>query len=199
MHFNIRKRSEVHRNWNKEHDRPAGKVRRVLIKNVIARGQGSSQIAGHPESPLEEVTIENLRLAISHNPEALYDKAVNALEIKLADHFTLRNEEVNWEGPVYERWQNAVYVENVRDLEVDGLRARQAREGALNNAALVLNQVARAIISNCRATPGTGVFLKIPGSKTGDIFLGGNELSQALKPVEIGGGIRVRRLTKLDE
>ncbi|MCR4397277.1 MAG: hypothetical protein NUW07_11195, partial [Candidatus Saccharicenans sp.] len=81
MHFNIRKRSEVHRNWNKEHDRPAGKVRRVLIKNVIARGQGSSQIAGHPESPLEEVTIENLRLAISHNPEALYDKAVNALEI----------------------------------------------------------------------------------------------------------------------
>ncbi|HAR35860.1 MAG TPA: hypothetical protein DCR87_02935 [Acidobacteria bacterium] len=199
IHFNIKKRSEVHRNWKKEDDRPAGKIRRVLIKNIMARGQGSSQITGHPESWLEDVAIENLRLAISHNPDSLYDKAVNALEIKLARHFTLRKVEVIWEGPVYERWQNAVYAENVQELEVDGLKTRQAREGDLNSAALVLNQVERALIRNCQAAPGTGVFLKLLGSKSGDIFLGGNELSQALKPVEIGAGARVKRLKKIEE
>jgi len=199
IHFNIKKRSEVHRTWKKEDDRPAGKIRRVLIKNIMARGQGSSQITGHPESWLEDVTIENLRLAISHNPGSLYDKAVNALEIKLARNFTLRKVEVIWEGPVYERWQNAVYAENVQELEVDGLKTRQAREGDLNSAALVLNQVERAIIRHCQAAPGTGLFLKLLGNKSGDIFLGGNELSQALKPVEIGAGARVKRLKKIEK
>ncbi|MGQ9801762.1 MAG: glycoside hydrolase family 28 protein [Candidatus Saccharicenans sp.] len=198
IHFNVKKRSEVHRNWKKEDDRPAGKIRRVLIKNVVARGQGSSQITGHAESRLEDVTIENLRLAISHNADSFYDKAVNALEIKLANNFRMRNVDIIWEGPVYEGWQNAVYAENVRELEVDGLMARQAREGDLKSATLVLNQVGRAIIRNCQVAPGTGVFLKLLGSKTRDIFLGENELSRALKPLEIGVGVMVKKLKKLD-
>lgn len=196
IHFNVKKRSEVHRNWKKEDDRPAGKIRRILISNVMARGQGSIQITGHPESPLEEVTIENLRLAISHNPGAPYDKAVNALEVRQARKFRLRNVEITWEKPEYQKWENAVLVENVQDLEVENLRARQAKINDRSGAALVLNQVQRAVVRNCRALPETSIFLKIEGQDTRDIFLDGNDLSLARKPVEFSGEVTVKSVKK---
>lgn len=199
IHFNVKKRSEVHRNWKKEDDRPAGKIRRILISNVLARGQGSSQITGHPESPLEEVTIEKLRLAISHNPEAPYDKAVNALEVRQARNFRLRDVEIIWEKPEYQKWQNAVLVENVQDLEVENLRARQAKKNGRSGAALVLNQVQRAWVRSCRALPETSIFLKIEGRDTRDILLDGNDLSLARKPVEFSGEVAVKNIKKLKD
>ncbi|MCX8161123.1 MAG: glycosyl hydrolase family 28 protein [Candidatus Saccharicenans sp.] len=199
IHFNIKKRSEVHRNWKKEEDRPAGKIRRVLISNVLARGQGSSQITGHPESPLEEVTIENLRLAIAHNPDALYDKAVNALEVRQARKFTLRNVEIVWEQPEYHKWKNAVLLEDARDLVVDNLRASQAKKEDSSGAALVLNRVQGAIIRNCQALPGTSIFLKLYGRETKDILLGSNELGLARKPVELSGEVAVKVIKRIED
>ncbi len=198
IHFNLKKRSEVHRGWKPEDDRPAGKIRRVLISNLLARGQGSSRITGHPESWLEDITIENLRLAISHNPEAPYDKAVNAIEIKCARNFTLRNVEVTWEKPEYEKWQNAVYVEKAQNLEVDRLRARQAKPEDLTAAALVLNQVGRAVVRNCQAGAGTGIFLKVMGPDTADIYLVNNELSLARKPLLLSPEVSVQKVRKLE-
>ena len=197
IHFNIKKRSEVHKDWKKEDDRPAGKIRRVLISNVMARGQGSSQITGHPESPLEEITIENLRLAISHNPDALYDKAVNALDVRQARNFALRNVEIVWEKPEYQRWENAVFVENVQDLEVEKLRARQAKMNDRSGAALVLDQVREAVVRNCRALAGTSIFLKIEGRDTRDILLDGNDFSLASKPVELSKEVAAKNVKKL--
>ena len=198
IHFNIKKRSEVHRNWKKEDDRPAGKIRRVLLQNILARGQGSSQLMGHPESWLEEVTIENLRLAISHDPAAAYDKAVNALEVSYARNLKLRNVEVVWEKPEYDRWKSAVSLTNVRELEVDGLRARPAKQDDPRGAALFLNEVQRAVIRNCQAQPGTGTFLKISGQSSRDIFLAANELSLARKKFEFSPEVAVKKLTRLD-
>ncbi|MDI6845149.1 MAG: glycosyl hydrolase family 28-related protein [Candidatus Saccharicenans sp.] len=197
IHFNIKKRSEVHRSWKPEDVRPAGKIRRVLVSNVLARGQGSSQITGHPESWLEDITIENLRLTISHNPEAPYDKAVNAIEIKYARNFNLRNVEVTWEKPEYEKWQNAVYVEKAKNLEVDGLQARQAKPEDLTAAALVLNQVGRAVVKNCQAGAGTGIFLKVMGPDTADIYPVNNELSLARKPLELSPEVARKKVGKL--
>lgn len=199
IHFNIKKRSEVHKNWKKEDDRRAGKIRRVLISNVMARGQGSSQMTGHPESPLEGVTIENLRLAISHNPEALYDKAVNALEVRQARNFTLRNVEIVWEKPEYQKWENAVYLQNVEGLEVENLRARQAKKNARTGAALVLNRVQGAIIRNCRALPETTTFLRLEGWDTRDVFLDRNDFSLARKPVEFSAEVAVKNVKKLED
>lgn len=196
IHFNIKKRSEVHRHRKKEDDRPAGKIRRIHLQNILARGQGSSQLMGHPESWLEEITMENLRLAVSHDPAAPYDKTINALEVSHARNFKIRNVEVIWEKPEYEKWKSAVYLDNIQELEVDGLRARQAKKDDLLGAALVLNQVEQAVIRNCQAQPGTGIFLKISGRNSRDIFLHGNELSLARKKVEFSPEVNVKKLRK---
>ena len=69
---------------NKPDDRPAGSIHDVIIRNVIAHGQGSCLITGHPTSWLYNISIENLRLFIATNPDSLYDKAVNAMQFRYA-------------------------------------------------------------------------------------------------------------------
>lgn len=198
IHFNIKKRSEVHRNWKKEDDRPAGRIHRIRLQNILARGQGASQLTGHPESWLEEVSIENLRLAISHNPDSPYDKAKNALEVRWARNFKLKNVEIVWEKPWSEKWENAVYLENIQDVEVENLRARQARNDDLKSAALVMSQVERAIIRGCQAVPGTTTFLKICGQSSRDVFLTANEWSLARRPVEFSKEVAVKKIRKIE-
>ena len=68
FHFNIRKRSEVHKSLKPEDDRPAGTIRNVKISNVIARGMGASVCEGHPDSPLDGITMENVKLL--HRPRS---------------------------------------------------------------------------------------------------------------------------------
>jgi len=43
-------------------------IRNVLLKNIIARGKGTSMINGHPESFLEGVSLENIKLFLSSDP-----------------------------------------------------------------------------------------------------------------------------------
>ncbi len=109
FHFNIRKRSEVHANWPKDKDRPAGAIRNVKIQNVIARGYGMSVCNGHPDSWLDGVSFENVKLTIAHDPKAPYDKAVDAIRFELARNLRLRDFEVVWEKPLYDKWRSACH------------------------------------------------------------------------------------------
>jgi polygalacturonase len=96
FHFNIKKRSEVHANWPPDKDRPAGAIRNVKIQNVIARGQGSSVCNGHPDSWLEDISFENVKLVVAHDPEAAYDKAEHGLVFKQARNLRLKDVEIVW-------------------------------------------------------------------------------------------------------
>ncbi len=129
FHFNVRKRSEVHRNWDPKNDRPAGSIRNVIIRDVFARGQGSSVINGHPDNWLDGITFENVRLAISHDPAAPYDKAVDALRFEYVRNLRLRDVEVVWDKPAYDQWQAAARFRNVKGLRVTGFRGQHAKKG----------------------------------------------------------------------
>jgi hypothetical protein len=129
FHFNVRKRSEVHRNWDVKNDRPPGSIRNVIIRDVFARGQGSSVINGHPDNWLDNITFENVRLAISHDPSAPYDKAVDALRFEYARNLRLNDVEVVWEKPGYDQWQAAARFRNVKGLRVSGFRGLHAKKG----------------------------------------------------------------------
>jgi polygalacturonase len=180
FHFNIRKRSEVHAGWPKEKDRPAGAIRNVKIQNVIARGYGMSVCNGHPDSWLDGVSFENVKLTIAHDPKAPYDKAVDAVRFELARNLRLRDFEVVWEKPLYEKWQSALSFENIRGLVLDGVSARQAHNGGAAPA-ILFKKVEDAVIRDCRAADGTGTFLLFSGSGVKDIVLSGNDVRRARK------------------
>ncbi len=189
FHFNVKKRSEVHKNWKKEDDRPAGTIRNIVIKDVIAHGQGASVCNGHPDNWLDGVTMENIKLFIAHNPAYPYDKAVHALTFKWAQHLSLRNVEIIWDKPESEQWRSALLLENVRGLVLEGLRARQALIGSTAPAVL-FNRVEDAVMSHCCAQVGTGIFLYILGPDARHILLHGNDFTRAQVPYRLDAHVQ---------
>ena len=67
IHFNIKRRSEVD-GTKRPNEPPAGIIRNVTIQNVIAHGTGASEINGHPDSWLENITLDNVKLFLSEDP-----------------------------------------------------------------------------------------------------------------------------------
>ncbi len=187
LHFNIKKRSEVHANWPPEKDRPAGAIRNIKIQNVIARGHGSSVCNGHPDSWLEGVSLENVKLTVAHDPQAPYDRAVHGLLFRQARDLRLRDVEVAWEEPGSGNWESALAFDEVEDLVLDGVSAGQA-PGSVSAPAVLLNQVDTAVIRDCRAKPGTGTFLLFSGEGTKDILLERNDFRRARLPYSFANG-----------
>ena len=179
FHFNVKKRSEIHKTLKKEDDRPAGRIRNIKISNIIARGMGSSVCNGHPEAWLDGLTFENVTLILAHDPAAPYDKARHALTFKLVRNLKLRNLEIVWEKPEYARWESALVIEEVRELELAGFQGRPAPGAAKEKAAVVLRQVENAVIRNCGALAGTQVFFDVQGATTRGLAFIGNDFRGA--------------------
>ena len=188
FHFNVKKRSEVHRNWKKEDDRPAGAVRNILIRNVIAHGRGASVCAGHPDKWLEGITLDNVKLFIGHDPASPYDKAVNALTFQRVKNLKLRDVEVIWEAPASDKWRSALYLEDISELELRGFSGRPA--GGAGEAAVVLNQVDDGVVRQSRAAAGTDVFLEVRGDRSRAIAFWGNDLRHAAVALKTAVGVR---------
>lgn len=189
FHFNIKKRSEVHANWPAEKDRPAGAIRHVKIQNVIAKGRGASICNGHPDSWLDDIAFENVRLTIAHDPEAPYDKAVDALVFRQARNLRLKDVEIAWEGPGYAPWRSALTLDEVRDAVLDGVTAGPA-PGEEDAPAVLLNEVDFAVVRNCAAAEGTDTFLVLSGEGTKDILLERNDLRRARLPYSFKAGTK---------
>jgi polygalacturonase len=120
IHFNIKRRSEVD-GTKRDKEPPAGIIRNVSIRNVIAHGTGTSAINGHPDSWLDGIRLDNVRLFVSHDPQAPYENTQAALTLRDARNFTMKDVEIYWEKPESPTWKAGMQVENVADLLLDGV------------------------------------------------------------------------------
>jgi hypothetical protein len=189
IHFNIKRRSEVTGQPSQPGEPPAGSIRNVLIRNVIARGKGSCLINGHPESWLEGISLENLKLFLSADLEAPYDKTVHAMKFRWARGLKLKDVEVIWDKPGSEKWESALDFEDVQGLEIEGFAGRQAQPGTAT-AAVALSRVEDAVVRDSKARPGTGLFLLIKGESSRAIHLLGNDFRQARIPYQLESDVR---------
>jgi len=186
FHFEIKRRSEVDGQPHPDQP-PAGSIRNVLIRNVVAHGQGTSMIHGHPDSWLDGVSLENIKLFVSNDPESPLQKTVDAIEVRWARNFKLKDVEVVWDKPSSAKWQSALRVDDAQDLELDEFRGRPAAAGA---PAVAFTNVDRATVRNSNALPGTDLFLDIAGATSRAIRLVGNDLGAAKTPYRIGAGAK---------
>jgi polygalacturonase len=184
IYFSIRRNPEEED--NRPGTPPAGAIRNVILRNIIAHGQGSCEIRGHRESPLLNVSLENVHFYLSTDPKAAYDRSVNAFDFQYARNLKLKDVEVFWEKPESAKWQSALHIQDVDGLRIDGFSGGPAKPDA---PAIILNHVDDASITNSKAEAGTGVFLKVEGSDCKGIYLVGNELHDAATPVEAAAGI----------
>jgi hypothetical protein len=192
IHFNVKRRSEISKSLDPKSDPPAGKIERVLITNIVARGKGSCICNGHPDSWLEDITIDNFKLYISHDSVAPYDKSVDALTFQYVKNLKLKDVDIFWEEPKSQKWESALCLQNINGLELDGVTARQAKESG-DNPAVELLRVENANIRNCSAQTGTGTFMHFAGAETKDINIFSNDFSKSkipfTKDMNVGEGI----------
>jgi polygalacturonase len=95
-----------------------GSIRNVVISNVIARGQGSSVIAGFPnEESVSGITLRGFHFTME--AERTADKrATCGLALRDLKEVTLDDSRVTWDSArgVEPRWSSALEVERVADL-----------------------------------------------------------------------------------
>jgi hypothetical protein len=184
IHFDIKRRSELD-GKPRANEPPAGSIRNVLIRNVVARGQGTSMIHGHPDSWLDGVSLDNIKLFVSNDPDSPLQKTVDAIEIRWARNLKLRDVEVIWDKPASAKWQTALRLEDAQDVELDDFRGRAVGNGA---PAVAFTNVDGATVRNSNAAVGTELFLDIAGAASRGIRLFGNDLGAAKVPYRIGAG-----------
>jgi hypothetical protein len=118
LHFNIQRRSEVD-GVKRADEPPAGKIRNVIVQNVIAHGTGASVINGHPSSWLEGVRLDNVKLFVSSDPGAPYEHTATALVVRQARGLRMSNIEIKWDKPYSPTWRNGLSLEQVRGAIFD--------------------------------------------------------------------------------
>jgi hypothetical protein len=125
LHFNIKRRSEV--DGNKRANEPAaGKIRNVIIQNVIAHGTGASVINGHPDSWLEGVRLDNVKLFVSSDASAPYEHTATALTVREMRGLRMSNVEIDWEKPFAATWSNGLSLDQVKDAVLDRVEVHPA-------------------------------------------------------------------------
>jgi hypothetical protein len=155
-----------------------GAIRNVVVREVTARAQGTSRILGHADRRLENLTLEDVQILME--PETTPDKrASSALRVDGVDRLTLRDVDVRWAQPGAEPgWTSALELARSGEVTLDGVVTRQAHAGA-STPAVVLQDVDGATVRDCRALPGTGLFLSVRGAASRAIHLSGNDFSAA--------------------
>jgi hypothetical protein len=189
IYFTIQRRSESNNEPDKPGEPPAGSIRHVIIRNVIAHGQGTCLITGHPKSWLDDISLENVKLFISTDPRSPYDKSIHAMYFQYAKNIKVKDVEVNWEKPAWEKWRSALAFEDVSGLKVENFMGAPAKPQT-GDPAVLLEKVEDATICNSRARPGTQVFLKVKGPTSEKIYLVGNELHDAAKPFDVAADVK---------
>jgi hypothetical protein len=170
IHFNLIQRSEIDPNIDREKEPPIGAMRNIIVRNVIATGAGRCRIHGSPQAPIENVTLDTVRLTLTGAPDSPLDKSGDALTIDHVRNIRLSNVEIDWGTPYHGGWRSALVVEDARDLTLDGVIARPA-PSAPEAPAIALKDMAGATVRNCRALPGTVTFLQVTGTGARDVVL----------------------------
>jgi polygalacturonase len=147
IHFNIKRRSEVD-GVKHDNEPAAGIIRNVTISNVIAHGQGTSMMRGHPDSWLKGIRLNHVRLFVSHGTEAPYESTTAAMTLEYARDVAMNDVEIAWEEPHAASWQTGLVVNQVEDLLLDGARI-DAVPGS-NQPVLQLNDADGVLVRQSR-------------------------------------------------
>jgi polygalacturonase len=100
---------------------------------------------------------------------------------------------------VYKQFPRAALsLHNVEQADLSHIRRMSGRTETAAPV-LVLENCRDGLISSCKATPQTEVFLSVKGPGTQRISLAGNDLSQASTAVAIGSQVKNTQVTGFDE
>jgi hypothetical protein len=175
-----------------------GKIRNIRFDHIIAEAEGGIYLEGSEDSVIEDISIRGLTLKMrqkSGYPGGLFDTQpsirnvfphhIPAVFCRHGRNVALHDIEVVWEGPRNGNWSNALYGEHLSRVSLKGFRAAPAKEG---DTAIELKHVQGLSLEGCKAEKGTGVFLALQDIETTELFVVGNDFSNAKHGVRFHDG-----------
>ncbi|MGB6689254.1 MAG: glycosyl hydrolase family 28 protein [Terracidiphilus sp.] len=185
IHFNIKRRSEID-GQPKPNEPPAGIIRNVTIDNVIAHGQGTSMIQGHPDSWLTGIRFSNVRLFVSHGADAPYEDTAAAMTLKYARDVKMDGVEIHWEEPHATTWQSGFVADQVKDLTLNGVTV-DAAPGS-SQPVMRLNDAEGVTVRDSQVAS-----VQVTGAKSRAIRLIDTDSHLLTSPGVPRGGVRVTK------
>jgi polygalacturonase len=125
IYFSIRRPSDLD-GKPKPNEPKAGIIRNVTISNVIAHGQGTSFIQGHPDSWLSGIRFNNVRLFVAHGANAPYESTTAGMALKYARDVEMNDVEIHWDTPHADSWTSGLVADQVEDLRLTDVSAEPA-------------------------------------------------------------------------
>lgn len=170
-----------------------GALRNVIISNVQASGadQMGCSITGIPGFPVENVTLDNIRIQFKGGGSAedaqreIPEKETSYPSGKMfgrlsaygffcrhAKNLRLHNVDLAFED---DDLRPAIVCDDVRGLDIFGLQSQTSQAA---DCVLRLRQVQGALIHGCRSDTKIDTFLRLQGDACRDISLTGNNLQE---------------------
>jgi hypothetical protein len=172
-----------HKKWEWEWN--LGEMKNIHIRDVIAYSKGSSLIEGHRDRPLEGISFENVKIYMSCKTDSTtFAKAENCINFRRVKDLSLKGIQVIWQKPDSKKWKSALHLENIENLKLDEVTARQAHIKS-KDPAILLKNVENAMVRACSPLPGTIEFIRLAGKNTRDIYFSGNNFKTAKIPYKI--------------
>ncbi|MBE0699392.1 MAG: right-handed parallel beta-helix repeat-containing protein [Anaerolineaceae bacterium] len=158
--------------------KPLGRIRHVRFANIVAESEAGILISGCPESPIEDVRFDSIRLLVKNSPlhdsyggnfdlraladlpRALYQHDIPALFAEYTRGLQVHGANVDWEAGLPEYFTHAVQCENFADLTLADFQGSAARPGL---APAVLAHGKNACLRDCRFEGGSPLIDQVEG------------------------------------
>lgn len=151
-----------------------GMIQNILINHVVARGQGTSLIAGFNDKPIKNIKLAHVSLILE--AESTPDKrAKEVLRISRAEHVDLDNVHLQFDYNKPEpRWTSLLLLQHVAQSHVANSKFYH-RHSDVKQAAVVAEHVSEVIFSNNICRYGVSAsFFHFSGAETRQITLSNN-------------------------
>jgi polygalacturonase len=177
-----------------------GQIKNVRFSNILAESQSGIVVWGSKNSIIEDLAFDNVKVKIKNSPlnasyggnfdlrtsgvfaTAMFKHDIPALYCGNVAGLKITGFTTEWEEGLPDFFNHSIWCQNSSDIEIDGFIGRQAHISD-QRAAISLENVSGATVRNCKAAPGTGVFLQT-SDLTGPRLFVNNELSNARQASE---------------
>ena len=155
-----------------------GKIKNIVVDNVISHVRGTSTIKGHQNQPIENFRMNNVQLFM--NPEDAKDKRVSdAMVFQNVNGLKINELTVKWnETETEPSWKSALVIKEVNDFEIKSFTGRQGLKNS-NLPAIRLDNISDGLIAESRADTGCQTFIQMKENEKDKLILRNNNLHKA--------------------
>ena len=172
-----------------------GEIKNIRFSEIVAKSESGILVWGLPESRIQNLSFDHIRLQILPSPLAatyggnfdlrntltlemgIFKHDIPAIYCRYVQGLKIQDFDLSWVEPLADYLSHGIECEYFEDVTIDGFKGRQGAK-APNGAAIALEHGKTVSIRNSQAIDGTDTFLLVSDVMDQRLFVN-NDLSKA--------------------